>query len=140
LLSRHTEQIKILSPHSQQTCKLCNEHIETQQHFLSCPQQEDHWEKMIQRALLDDQGNSTHQQLNQMLTCALTKCRTQTETFDIHAHTNFETLIQEQSTIGSDRIIKGRWSTAWVQLYDTINRRKEKNMPSNKFHQFGMSC
>jgi hypothetical protein len=58
-------------PH--QTCRLCKENIGTQAHLLQCSGLHDQWTQIIHRATI---GQFKKKHLNNLLACALTKCRT----------------------------------------------------------------
>jgi hypothetical protein len=75
---------------------------------------------MIKKALFDNKGKSTHKQLNILLTHALTHCQTKNQSPKLPPHPHLEHIIQEQSAIGWDQILTGRWSIEWVQIYNSI--------------------
>jgi hypothetical protein len=71
-------------------------------------------------AIIEDKGNERHRQLNSLLRWTLTKCRNHSKTPAHNKHRELNNLIREQEKIGWNQVIKGRWSTTWVQVYDSI--------------------
>jgi hypothetical protein len=78
----------------------------------------------MNRALLNDQGHTEHQQLNNILIWALTTGRIQNQSNCSSTQRNLQALSRDQADIGWNQIIKGRWSTKWVQRYDAIYPEK----------------
>jgi hypothetical protein len=113
----HPGQLKIATS---QTCPICKEQIESQAHFLSCPNRAIAWEENLTQAILPDKDNSLHQQLINILRWSLTKCRLQNETNIPHVDHKLQRLVETQQAIGWKQILCGRWTTEWVLIYDII--------------------
>jgi hypothetical protein len=114
----HPGQIHIAHTH---TCPLCHDHIETQDHFLSCAHNTTNWDQILSKAIMPDNDHTLHRQLNKLLLWALTNCRV-TNAANIPAtDARLASLIEKQHAIGWNQLLKGRWTTEWVHIYDTIH-------------------
>jgi hypothetical protein len=115
-----------------QTCPTCKSQKESQEHFLSCLSQSESWQHTIQEVVLNDQGNKKHNELNLLITWALTNCRNNNNIQCPATHRQFQSIIQDQTNIGWVQIIKVRWSTKWVQIYEEIYAGKGEKYAANQ--------
>jgi hypothetical protein len=106
-------------------CPTCKQHLENQEHFLSCELTKNEWESRMSTAINTAMTDSTHTHLRSILLWALLNCRDKNIPFTFTEHTRtYRKLIQEQTKIGWNQLLKGRWSTEWVKHLETTNPTK----------------
>jgi hypothetical protein len=114
-----------------QQCMTCKRETETQIHFLQCSLTPNDWEtSLLQATDLNTAMNQTsHKGIKKLLQWALTNCRTNSRHLDRNQYpTALSKLISDQTAIGWDQIIKGRWTVEWVRQLDILTPDKgEKN-------------
>ncbi len=102
-------------------CPGCSLHIETQQHFLTCTKYNEQWDKHLQKAgILEVDQNMNH--LNHILYWAVTHHEHPDQHFPLQTiPQQYHKLIEDQSSIGWNQILLGRWALEWVRQYDITN-------------------
>jgi hypothetical protein len=108
-----------------QQCPRCHRQKETQDHFLSCPMSQATWATKIATIELPKTSNSLQILLENLIKWAILNCRTSNQdTPPQHHRKSIQNFIEEQSKIGWNQLLKGRWSKTWVQCLDTIYPEK----------------
>jgi hypothetical protein len=106
-------------------CPHCQRDIESQNHFLICDTTKSDWNSQLANTVCSELTETSQIPLRTILIWALTECRNTNKTLPTTANKPQRTqLIREQSEIGWNQILKGRWSTEWV-------RQLDKTSPSN---------
>jgi hypothetical protein len=108
-----------------QTCPRCRSQLETQSHFLTCNVSLVQWNNTIEKIIQPLQGQ--YQTIASIIQWALIHCRDkeipfpdeQFNTASMTTQQTYSKLVQAQSAIGWQQILKGRWATNWV---DAINQ------------------
>jgi hypothetical protein len=110
-----------------QTCPMCRETLETQDHFLTCKNTVDRWNQAVTAIVQSIQEKYPH--LSKILHWALTTCRGNNNqqppdrlitTGDTTQHI-YDRIIRTQTSIGWQQILKGRWAVSWVQAIEIIS-------------------
>jgi hypothetical protein len=118
-----------------QHCPHCNRQIETQTHFLTCDDTSTTWTTQLTKTINDAFPEDSQSPLRNILIWALTLCRTNNEPFPFHDNvTQFTLLIREQSDIGWNQVLKGRWSKEWVQHLEIELPSKGEQQAINLLH------
>jgi hypothetical protein len=105
--------------HFNKLCPHFKTHNETQSHFLTCHEITSNWSAAETENLPNSIKQSNLKELIQILSWATSVCRSNNSILPqaLHQPLYFK-LIEEQSNIGRNQILKGRLSTEWVHHFE----------------------
>jgi hypothetical protein len=104
-------------------------------HFFTCDEISTTWITQLTNTINDEFPRDSHSPLRNILIWALTPCRTNSGPFSVQDNTpQFAFLVQEQTDIGWNQVLKGQWSTEWVRLLDVKFPSKGEQLATSLLH------